>query len=145
MQYAVIKTGGKQYRVSPGDVIEVERLSETAGGAINFEEVLLLTTDGQSNFGFPRVENAVVVGKILDHLKGEKIRVSTFKSKVRYRRVHGHRQYLSKVMIESFMLGNKKISTELKPMHAAVAQEPVQTATVESTAQTGKPKAVKKS
>ena len=109
MQYAVIKTGGKQYRVSPGDVIEVERLTVDAGDVIEFPEVLLVNNDGETHFGLPHVTDALVSGKILEHKRGKKIRVSTFKSKVRYRRVRGHRQEISQVLIESFSLKGTKI------------------------------------
>ena len=114
MEYAVIKTGGKQYRVSPGDVIEVERLSTEAGKTIEFPEVLLMTTNGESHFGFPHVADALVSGKVLEHKRGEKIRVSTFKSKVRYRRVRGHRQELSQVMIESMSFKGKKMTAPIE-------------------------------
>lgn len=101
MNYAVIKTGGKQYKVAEGDVITVERLSTKANETITFSEVLLHVNDGQSVFGQPTISGFSVTGKVLEHLRGEKIRVAKYKAKVRYRRVTGHRQELSKVAIES--------------------------------------------
>lgn len=104
MKYAVIKTGGKQYKVAEGDIIEVERLQTAPSNTVTFSDVLLYIDDGNVIFGQPTVEGISVVGKVLDHIRGEKIRVATFKSKVRYRRVKGHRQELSKIKIES--IGN---------------------------------------
>ena len=86
MKYAVIKTGGKQYKVAEGDVIEVERMDNKADEAITFPEVLLYTADGVSLIGQPLVDGVVVSGKVLTHLRGEKIRVAKYKAKVRYRR-----------------------------------------------------------
>ena len=110
MKYAVIKTGGKQYKVAEGDVIEVERMDNKADEAITFPEVLLYTADGVSLIGQPLVDGVVVSGKVLTHLRGEKIRVAKYKAKVRYRRVTGHRQELTQVRIESISDGkNKKV------------------------------------
>ncbi len=108
MKYAVIQTGGKQYRVSEGDIIEVERLSGAKDETISFTDVLLYTADGTVNLGTPLIEGATVTGKIVDHLKGEKIRVSKYKAKVRYRRVTGHRQSLTKVQIEQIAFKQSK-------------------------------------
>jgi len=101
MKYAVIKTGGKQYRISEGDVIEVDRLSEEAGGKVFFNDVLLLVLDNSVKIGKPNLSGEKVLGKVLDHVKADKIRVSKFKSKVRYRRITGFRASLSKVQIET--------------------------------------------
>lgn len=106
MNYAVIKTGGKQYKVAEGDVITVERLTTTPNETVTFSDVLLHVADGQPVFGQPTISGFTVTGKVLEHLRGEKIRVAKYKAKVRYRRVTGHRQELSKVQIES--LGGHK-------------------------------------
>ncbi len=99
MKYAVIKTGGKQYRVTEGDVIEVDKL-EVKENLITFDNVLLLVSDEGVQIGKPFLLEAKVKGKLLEQKKGEKIRVAKFKSKVRYRRVAGFRAMLSKVQIE---------------------------------------------
>ncbi len=99
MKYAVIKTGGKQYRVTEGDVIEVDKL-EVKESLVTFDNVLLLVSDEGVEIGKPFVLEAKVKGKLLEQKKGEKIRVAKFKSKVRYRRVTGFRAMLSKVQIE---------------------------------------------
>ena len=99
MKYAVIKTGGKQYRVSEGDVIEVDRIADK-NGKVSFEEVLLLVNDGKVKLGKPTISGESVEGKLLENIRGEKIRVSKYKAKVRYRRTTGFRAELSKVQIE---------------------------------------------
>jgi large subunit ribosomal protein L21 len=107
MKYAVIKTGGKQYKVSEGDVIEVDKL-DVKEGPLNFEEVLLVVSDGNVQVGKPMLSGTKVSATLLEQKKGEKIRVAKFKSKVRYRRVTGFRALLSKVRIEKIESGKVK-------------------------------------
>ena len=97
--YAVIETGGKQYKVSPGDNILIEKIEGKVGDNIKFDKILLLVDGDSVNVGKPYLDENVV-GKIISQGRGEKIRVSKFKAKVRYRRTTGHRQYLTKVVIE---------------------------------------------
>jgi large subunit ribosomal protein L21 len=111
MNYAVIKTGGKQYKVSVGDVIEVDRISGK-DGKISFEEVLLLVNDGKVKVGKPFITGEKVEGKILEDFRGVKVRVSKFKSKVRYRRTTGFRAALTKVKIEK--IGGVKTEKPIK-------------------------------
>lgn len=99
MKYAVIKTGGKQYKVSEGDVIEVDKL-DVKEGAFNFENVMLMVSEGDVEIGKPYLNGVKVKAKLLEQKKGEKVRVAKYKSKVRYRRVAGFRALLSKVQIE---------------------------------------------
>ncbi len=99
MKYAVIKTGGKQYKVSEGDIIEVDKL-DVKEGPLSFDNVLLLVSDSAVEVGRPYVANAKVSARLLEQKKGDKVRVAKFKSKVRYRRVTGFRALLSKVQIE---------------------------------------------
>lgn len=106
MKYAVIKSGGKQYKVSEGDIIEVERLSIKPSEEVFFENILLYVS-GEPNvveLGKPYLKEVIVKGKVLEDKKGKKIKVSKFKSKVRYRRTTGHRQFLSKIVIEKIDL-----------------------------------------
>lgn len=100
MKYAVIKIGGKQYRVSEGDELLVDKIEVGEGKIINFDEVLLLVDGEKVKIGDPRVRGAKVKAKILAQLKGEKIRVAKFRAKSRYRRVKGHRQLLTKIQIK---------------------------------------------
>ncbi len=98
--FAIIETGGKQYRVKPGDTIEVERLSAEAGGTIDISQVLMVGGDGsEARVGGPTVPGAVVRAEVVDHPRGEKLIIFRFKSKVRYRRKTGHRQALTRLRI----------------------------------------------
>ena len=97
--YAVIKTGGKQYRVQQGDVIFVEKIDSQADEAVTFEEVLLVNDGDQTRIGAPTVAGAKVEGKVLGQVKGQKIVVYKYKSKKNYRRRAGHRQPFTKVEI----------------------------------------------
>ena len=97
--YAVIKTGGKQYRVQQGDVIFVEKLNAQADEAVTFDEVLLVGDADQSKVGTPVVEGAKVEGKVLAQVKGQKIVVYKYKSKKNERKKQGHRQPYTKVEI----------------------------------------------
>lgn len=98
--HAVIKTGGKQYIVKPGDIIDIEKISGEPGEEINFEEVLLVSADGEDvKVGSPLVESARVEGKIVRQKKGEKIVVFKFKRRKGYRKKAGHRQNLTSVEI----------------------------------------------
>lgn len=97
--YAIIETGGKQYRVSVGDTITVERLAAEPGSEITIDRVLLVGGDGQTRVGTPVVPGATVRAKVEDHFRGEKIVVFTYKPKKRYRRKLGHRQPLSHLTI----------------------------------------------
>ncbi len=97
--YAIIETGGKQYRVKVGDRISVERLPDDAGGDITFDRVLLLGGDGSTRIGTPVVEGASVTASVDDHFRGEKIVVFKYKAKKRYRRRIGHRQELTHLTI----------------------------------------------
>jgi large subunit ribosomal protein L21 len=98
-QYAIIATGGKQYRVGVGDVITVERLDTEAGSSITIDQVLLVAGDGSARIGTPLVEGASVSADVVDNLRGEKIVVFKYKPKKRYRRRTGHRQALTRLAI----------------------------------------------
>lgn len=111
MKYAVIKSGGKQYRVAEGDVIEVDRLSSEKG-KISFEEVLLLVNEGSLKIGKPFVSGEKVLATLVENIKGDKIRVSKFKAKARYRRTTGFRAQLSQVKIDQ--IGDKSAKKEVK-------------------------------
>lgn len=104
MEYAVIKTGGKQYKVSKGLVIEVDKLPNGKDKEIIFSDVLLWVANGESKIGKPRVEGVKVKARVLDQIKGKKIRVAKFKAKVRYRRLIGFRPRLTRLQIASIEL-----------------------------------------
>ena len=98
--YAVIKTGGKQYRVSEGDVIFVEKLAGEVEDSLVFTDVLTVVSEGDVKIGAPFVEGAKVTGKVMTQGKDKKIIVYKYKSKANYRRKQGHRQPYTKVTIE---------------------------------------------
>lgn len=99
--YAVIKTGGKQYRVAQGDILEVEKLSGGIGDSVTFEEVLLVADGEDVTIGQPVVEGASVAAKITGQHKADKILVMRYRPKKRIRVRRGHRQQLTRVQIES--------------------------------------------
>lgn len=101
-QFAVIKTGGKQYIVREGDTLSLEKLAGNAGDTVTFADVLLLADEKAEkiNLGSPTVSGAKVEAKIVTQGKGEKIYVVKYKPKVHYRRRRGHRQLQTKVKIE---------------------------------------------
>ncbi len=98
-RYAIIATGGKQYRVGVGDVITVEKLDAEVGDSITLEHVLLVGGNGTTNVGTPHREGATVQAEVVDNFRGEKIIVFKYKPKKRYRRRTGHRQSLTRLAI----------------------------------------------
>jgi len=97
--FAVIKTGGKQYKVQDGDKILIEKLPQNDGENVSFDQVLLYVNSEDVKIGQPFIGDAIVVGKILEHGKGDKKIVFRYKSKTRYKKKKGHRQPYTKVEI----------------------------------------------
>ncbi|MFL6201432.1 MAG: 50S ribosomal protein L21 [Thermoanaerobaculia bacterium] len=102
--YAVIETGGKQYRVEPGDVIDVERLSGADNNEVRFDRVLMVTGDNGAQFGNPVLAGALVKASLVGEVRGPKIRVFKKKKRTTYRKSRGHRQDLLRVRIEGIEL-----------------------------------------
>ena len=102
--YAIIKTGGKQYKVSEGDLVRVEKLNYEVGETVDFEEVLLVSNDGDIKVGSPVVEGAKVSATVEDQNKAKKIVVFKYKPKKQYRKKYGHRQPYTLVKINSISL-----------------------------------------
>ena len=98
-EQAIIKTGGKQYRVSTGDVLRVEKLEGEAGAAVTFDEVLMLGAGDGATIGTPRVDGAAVSAEIVKHGKGAKVIIYKFRRRKQYRRKRGHRQPFTEVKI----------------------------------------------
>ncbi len=99
--YAIIETGGKQYRVQEGDTLFIEKLNETEGGKINFEKILAFSKEGEVSFGKPYIEGVSVDATVLEQGKGPKVIVYKYKAKKDYRRKQGHRQPYTKVKIDA--------------------------------------------
>lgn len=99
--YAVIETGGKQYRVQEGDVVTIEKLNVEAGEKVEFDKVLVLAGEGDLKVGAPYVEGAKVFGEVVENGKGQKVIIFKYKSKKDYRKKQGHRQPYTMVKIES--------------------------------------------
>ena len=97
--YAVIETGGKQYRVAPGDTLEIERLEVEAGKPYTFDRVLLVANDGNVRIGTPAVTGAQVTADVTGHLRGEKKIAFKMKRRKGYHRTVGHRQELTRIKI----------------------------------------------
>lgn len=99
MPYAVIRTGGKQYRVAPGDTLHVEHLEGEVGAPVEFAEVLLTGDDGTVRIGTPLVEGVRVRGQIVAHTRGTKVLIFKLKRRKNYRRRRGHRQEITTVRV----------------------------------------------
>jgi large subunit ribosomal protein L21 len=103
--YAVIETGGKQYRVAPGDTIEVESLAGEVGGAVEFARVLAVSGDSSELTAGAGLEQARVTGTITGHGRGDKVIVFKFKRKKQYKRTIGHRQNFTQVKVGEIVHG----------------------------------------
>ncbi|MFB5191112.1 50S ribosomal protein L21 [Alicyclobacillus fastidiosus] len=99
--YAIVETGGKQFKVSQGDTIYVEKLEGEVGTSITLDKVHLVQTDGTVRVGSPLVDGAKVVAKVVEHGRGKKIIVFKYKAKKNYHKKQGHRQPYTKLTIES--------------------------------------------
>ena len=106
--YAVVTTGGKQYRVEAGSELIIERLAEEPGASITFDRVLLVGDGDAVTIGSPTVDGASVSGTVLAEELGPKLIIFKFKQKVKYRRTRGHRQHLTRVRIDEISTGTKK-------------------------------------
>ena len=99
--YAVVKTGGKQYKIKTGETLRVEKIPGDVGQSVDFDQVLMLADGEQVHIGQPLVENAAVKGHIVEQGKARKIIVFKYKRRKRYRRKQGHRQPYTAIMIDS--------------------------------------------
>lgn len=101
--YAIVKTGGKQYKVSEGDVIYIEKLDVADGEKVVFDEILVVSKDGDVKVGSPVVSGAKVEGTVVKNGRGKKIIVFKYKPKKDYRKKQGHRQPYTKVQIDKIL------------------------------------------
>ena len=112
--YAVIRTGGKQYRVEPGQTVEVERLEGKVGGKVTFEEVVTVRTDDKKILGGEQAAKAKVTGKIVKHLRGPKLKVLKFKTGGQYKIQTGHRQGLTAVQVGDIHIEYGRSHSEIR-------------------------------
>ncbi len=103
--FAVVATGGKQYRVEPGQRLEVEKLAAEPGSRVELTDVLMVGDGERVTIGQPTVPGARVIAEVLGQKKGKKITVFKFKSKVRYRRKTGHRQQYTELLVRDIVAG----------------------------------------
>jgi large subunit ribosomal protein L21 len=106
MAYAVIRTGGKQYRVTPGELLRIESLKGEPGSQVQFSDVLLTSSDGTVQVGTPTVAGASVIAQIVEHGKEQKIIVFKKKRRKAYRRKRGHRQPFTAVRVQDLSVAN---------------------------------------
>jgi large subunit ribosomal protein L21 len=123
--YAVVTTGGKQYRVEPGSELTIERLAGDAGSSITFDRVLLVGDGETVTVGTPIVDGASVSGTVLGEALGPKLIVFKFKQKATYRRKNGHRQHLTRVRIDEINASGKKAKAEKADKAEKRDDEPV--------------------
>ncbi|OGP64814.1 MAG: 50S ribosomal protein L21 [Deltaproteobacteria bacterium RBG_13_53_10] len=103
--YAVVKSGGKEYRISKGDIIRVEKLEGKAGDPVTLRDILMVSGEGQVSFGTPLVTNAVVKAEIVQQARGEKVLTYKMKRRKNYRRMKGHRQEYTYLKVNDISLG----------------------------------------
>jgi len=112
--FAIVRTGGKQYKVAPGDVFEVERLKVETDSKIVLDEVLLVGEDEEWTVGTPTVEGAGVECTVVSAIRGPKIRVFKYKAKKRYRRMQGHRQELTVLRVDDVRIAGSAAAVPVK-------------------------------
>ena len=114
MSFAIIETGGKQYKVSASNILKVEKLDIKKGNKVEFKKVLLVNDDKTVEIGDPTVSGAIVEGMLLDNIKDRKVIVFKKRRRQNSRKRYGHRQPLSKVQITKIMSKNGKVVAEIK-------------------------------
>lgn len=102
--YAIVRTGGKQYRVRPGDTVSIEKLSGEIGDSVNFDEILMTSVDDKVTIGTPLVENATVSAEITDQARAKKVISLRYKNKTRQRTKRGHRQRYTDVLVQDISI-----------------------------------------
>src|SRR6266852_5794227 len=131
--FAVIKSGGRQYKVSVGQTLEVNRLAVADGGQVTFDEVLLISDADGSRVGTPLVDNAVVLATAVKQGRGEKLIVFRYKSKQRLRHRRGHRQELTILSIDDIVADGKSLITGNAPEAKETPAEEEEVATPATT------------
>jgi large subunit ribosomal protein L21 len=103
--YAVVKTGGKEYRISQGDLIRVEKMRGKVGDQVTMKDILMISHEDQVRVGNPLLANAVITGEIVQQVKGKKVLTYKMKRRKNYRRTKGHRQTYTYIRVNDISLG----------------------------------------
>ena len=123
MSFAIIETGGKQYKVSASNILKVEKLNIVKGKKVEFKKVLLVNDDKNTEVGNPTVEGALVEGLVLDNIKDRKILVFKKRRRQNSRKKYGHRQHLSKIQITKILSKGGKVISEIKDKKMSLSKE----------------------
>src|SRR6266516_5848508 len=121
--YAVIRTGGKQYKVAVGDLIDVERLAGDDGASISFAPILVVDDEGKVTSAAADLAKAAVTASVVDQHRGKKIRIFTYKNKTGQQRHMGHRQSLTRLKVEGIELGGSRRTTTKRTTTASKKTE----------------------
>ena len=124
MSFAIIETGGKQYKVSASNILKVEKLNIDKGKKVEFKKVLLLNDDKNTEVGNPTISGAVVEGLLLENVKDRKILVFKKRRRQNSRKRYGHRQPLSKIQIIKILSKNGKVISEMKKESIKLSNKP---------------------
>jgi large subunit ribosomal protein L21 len=141
MMYAIVEIAGQQFKVEKDREIFVHRLEGEEGSSVEFENVMLVDNDGKISVGMPNVSGIKIKAKILEHMKADKVLVFHKKRRKGYQKQNGHRQYMSKILIEDILTGVKKAEKKAETKKEAPKKEVKPKAEVKAKA---KPKAEKK-
>lgn len=124
MTYAIIEASGKQFRVEPGRFYDFDRMAVDEAGTVTIDKVLLVSHDGQTMVGQPHVEGATVSGTVMGHLRGRKVIVYKMKPKKKTRKKRGHRQELTRLMIDAISLNGDVLVGEASTAASGSASAP---------------------
>ncbi len=126
--YAVIRTGGKQYKVAPEDVLQIEKVEGAAGEAVQFPDVLMIAGEGEPKVGTPLIAGAAVSAEVVEQGRGPKVIIFKKRRRQNYRRKRGHRQDLTTVRILDILADGKALAHAAKESQPAPAAEAVENA-----------------
>mgnify|MGYP001378919263 FL=1 len=141
LDYAILESGNKQYRVAPGDVIDVDRLPDEEGASIELSNILAISKDGELYVGTPTVSNSSIIAEVRAQDKDKKIVVFKYKRKTRYRKKQGHRQPYTRLVITSVLFNGEELTAPTtKNTTSVVTPQPIQ----EETSSPAKPRRQRK-
>ena len=123
MSFAIIETGGKQYKVSASKILEIEKLDAKVGETVKFQNVLLLNDDKTTEVGSPSIDGAMVEAKLLDNVKDRTVLIFHKRRRKHSRKKNGHRQQHSKIQITKILSKSGKVIAEAKPVETKLTKE----------------------